>query len=86
METNDRLTIREEYRCYGYTLIVLVKELQEKLDEGWDTACGGDQIKLFRDRVETDKEYNNRLKFEEREKQNRLKQYKELRKEFGDLV
>lgn len=84
MDTNDRLTIREEYRCYGYTLSMLVKELQEKLDEGWEYT-GSSRIKLFRTREETDKEYKNRLKFEELEKQNRLKQYKKLREEFGDL-
>lgn len=84
MDTNDRLTIKEEEWFYpGGDLSKIIKDLQEKLNDGWQKAdC---EVQLFRTREETDKEYKNRLKFEEREKQNRLKQYKKLREEFGDL-
>ena len=81
----SRLTINEDEWLYAEgNLSKVIEDLQEKLDDGWQKACG--EIKLFRIREETDKEYTNRLEVEELEKQVRLKQYKELRKEFGDLV
>jgi hypothetical protein len=81
----SKLTIKEDEWLYPEgNLSKVIKDLQEKLDDGWQKACC--EIQLFRTREETDKEYTNRLEVEEREKQVRLRHYKELRKEFGDLV
>lgn len=85
MDTNDRLKIKEEEWFYsGGDLSKIIKDLQEKLNEGWQRAdC---EVQLFRTREENDEEYANRLALEDRRKQDRLKQYKKLREEFGDLV
>lgn len=85
MDTNDRLLIEEEEWFYeSGDLSLVIKKLQDKLESGWQTAYG--EYQLFRSREENDQEYKIRLEREESRKQDRLRQYKELRKEFGDLV
>ena len=67
----------------------VISMLQEYKTEGWtDIVCEyhGDYKEQYvsRQRLETDKEYNARIKLEEKFKETRRKQYEDLKKEFGD--
>lgn len=67
----------------------MISQLQEWKNEGWeglDSDCRYDLTfyELYKHRLETDQEYRMRMYQEELYKENRRKQYEELKKEFGN--
>jgi hypothetical protein len=57
-------------------------------DAGWTNISSdwdnGDHYYICKYRLETDEEYNDRLKEREQEVENRRALYEDLKKEFGD--
>jgi hypothetical protein len=77
------------------TLEEVMTKLQDWKNEGWeglewscDYQFDSTYYELYRNRLETDREYNLRMSneklMEERAEAHRRKQYEELRKEFGN--
>jgi len=68
----------------------VISMLQKYKEEGWtDITCdyyGPDdrEFHVSKERLETDEEYNTRIKLEEQNKTYRRKCYEDLKKEFGD--
>jgi hypothetical protein len=76
----------------------IISTLQSNLDDGWEgidvESIGYDgavEYYLYRHRLETDKEYEKRMKELEKERERKLKakeerrlQYEKLKAEFGD--
>ena len=71
----------------------MISQLQDWKNEGWE-GLDSDYVydvncyELYRNRLETDEEYNERMSQEklikERDEAKRRKQYEQLRKEFGN--
>jgi hypothetical protein len=68
----------------------MISQLQDWKNEGWEGIAEEDYIfiELYKNRLETDEEYNLRMFQEQRAKERaeaqRRKQYEELREEFGN--
>ena len=67
----------------------VISMLQKSKEEGWtDITCNDyedyKKYYLSKERLETDEEYNARIKLEEQNKTYRRKCYEDLKKEFGD--
>jgi hypothetical protein len=91
--TAERITIKEKKDFYWYgefdgKLDILISTLQKCKEDGWEGIdydyYEGEKIYfLYKTRLETDEEYEKRMKQEEERKENRRKQYEQLKKEFG---
>lgn len=66
----------------------LINTLHHYEDAGWTNISSdwdnGDHYYICKYRLETDEEYNTRLKEREQEVENRRALYEDLKKEFGD--
>ena len=66
----------------------MISQLQDWKNEGWEGVDDAIYIGLYKHRLETDREYNQRMSneklMEERAEAQRRKQYEELREEFGN--
>lgn len=67
----------------------VISQLQTWKEEGWegldvDYYYESTTYNLYKSRLETDAEYQRRIQQEEHYKENRRKQYEQLKKEFGD--
>jgi hypothetical protein len=81
---------KKHHDVYYGKLDGIISSLQKALEQGWEGIDydydydGHKEYYLYRTRIETDEEYEKRMKVEEKRKENRRKQYEELRKEFGN--
>lgn len=91
--TTERIKIQEkgpEFFCSGSidslisTLQILKEKGWEKIDYEYEYYDGGREYYAYRTRFETDEEYAKRMGLEADSKNQRRKQYEQLRKEFGD--
>lgn len=98
----EKIQVVETKRFWGGdfegTLASIISSLQSELDDGWEGIeiqsigyDGAAEYYLYKHRLETDKEYEKRMKLLEKEKQQKLKQkekrhkeYLKLKKEFGN--
>jgi hypothetical protein len=90
----ERITIKEKKDFYWYgefdgSIDKLIFILQKCKEEGWeyidyDYSGGEKEYYLYKTRLETDEEYEKRMKHEEQQKENRRKQFEQLKKEFGN--
>ena len=66
----------------------MISQLQDWKNDGWDVVDDAIYIELYKNRLETDEEYNHRMSNEklmkERDEAQRRKQYEQLREEFGN--
>ena len=93
MGTRSRITIKERKDFYLYgefdsKLDILISVLQKCKKDGWegidyDYYDGEKEYYLYKTRLETDEEYEKRMELEEQQKENRRKQFEQLKKEFG---
>jgi hypothetical protein len=96
-----KIQVKETRRYWGDfegSLESIISSLQSDLDDGWEgievESIGYDgavEYYLYKHRLETDKEYEKRMKLLEKEKEKQLKakerrrkEYEKLRKEFED--
>lgn len=91
--TTERITITEkgpELFCSGSidSVISVLQTLKEKgwekIDYEYEYYDGGKEYYVYRTRLETDEEYAKRMGLEADRKNQRRKQYEQLRKEFGN--
>jgi hypothetical protein len=93
--TTERIKTQEKKDFYWYgdfstSIDNLISVLQECKKDGWEGIDydydynGGKEYYLYRTRIETDEEYEKRMKEEEQRKENRRMQYEKLKKEFGN--
>ena len=90
---------RREIRKNGYSLDFegplddIINILLKAKEEGWNGIeqkyyRGDREYIVYQSRLETDEEYNSRIekiqKMEERAKEERRKEYEQLKKEFGE--
>lgn len=97
----EKIQVEETQKYWGDfegSLESIISSLQSDLDDGWEGITtesigydGGVEYYLYKHRLETDKEYEKRMKVLEKEKEQKLKQkekrrkeYEKLKKEFGD--
>jgi hypothetical protein len=97
----EKIQVEEVQKYWGDfdgSLESIISSLQSDLDDGWEGIYaktigydGAVDYYLYKHRLETDKEYENRMKLLEKEKQRKLKQkekrrkeYEKLKKEFGN--
>jgi hypothetical protein len=89
--TIKRIQVKETQKYYGDfdgTLEDIISSLQAELDAGWaglESEYDYDNQKeyyLYKERLETDEEYNLRMSEEQSWKEHRRKQYEQLKKEF----
>lgn len=66
----------------------MISQLQDWKNDGWDVVDDAIYIGLYKNRLETDEEYDHRMSNEklmkERDEAQRRKQYEQLREEFGN--
>ena len=66
----------------------MISQLQDWKNDGWGVVDDAIYIGIYRNKLESDEEYNHRMSneklMEERAKARRRKQYEELREEFGN--
>ena len=100
-----KIQVKETKRYWGDfegSLESIISQLQSELDEGWEGIeteyerdygdCHDHEVfYLYKHRLETDKEYEKRMKLLEEENRKKVKekekrriQYEMLKKEFGD--
>lgn len=92
--TKEKIQIKEKKDFYWYGEIDgkiddIISTLQKCKEDGWegidyDYYDGGREYYVYRTRIETDEEYEKRVGVEEQWKENRRKQYEQLKKEFGE--
>lgn len=97
----EKIQVKQYKRYWGDfdgSLESIISSLQSELDDGWEGIeikyerdYGAVEYYLYKHRLETDKEYEKRMKLLEKEKEQKLKQkekrriqYEKLKKEFGD--
>ena len=90
-----RIQVKETERYWGDfegSLESIISSLQSDLDDGWEgievESIGYDgavEYYLYKHRLETDKEYEKRMKLLEKEKEQKLKQKEKRRKEYEKL-
>ncbi len=76
------------YGEFDSKLDILISVLQKCKKDGWegidyDYYDGEKEYYLYKTRLETDEEYEKRMELEEQQKENRRKQFEQLKKEFG---
>lgn len=91
--TKKKIQIKEKKDFYWYgeldgKIDDIISTLQKCKEDGWegidyDYYDGGREYYVYRTRIETDEEYEKRVGVEEQWKENRRKQYEQLKKEFG---
>ena len=100
-----KIRVRETQKYWGEfegSLESIIHSLQSELDDGWEgvemeyerdygSFCPHEAYYLYKHRLETDKEYEKRMKGLEKKKaaklsakEKRRKQYEQLREEFGN--
>ena len=66
----------------------MISQLQDWKNDGWEGVDDDIFIELYKNRLETDEEYNHRMSneklMEERAEAQRRKQYEQLKREFGN--
>jgi hypothetical protein len=92
--TTERIKVQERGPEIGYyfcgsigSLIFVLQKFKKDGWEGIDYDYSYDIQKEYyvcRTRLETDEEYAKRMEIEENQKDYRLKQYEQLKKEFGN--
>ena len=95
----DRKQVKEKecvMDCYATRdLSDFIKNLQELHSEGWETVEIDKEnypydnndyyyLKVSKTRLENDEEYNKRIDEENEWKENRKREYEQLKKEFGE--
>ena len=98
----NRIQVKGTKRYWGDfegSLESIISSLQSELDDGWEGidmeveqwSQEHEVPYLYKQRLETDKEYEKRMKLLEKEKAEKLKakerrrkEYEKLKKEFGD--
>jgi hypothetical protein len=87
----DRIMVKEtldvDERTLASNLQDVIDSLKYYQSQGWQglqvNYCGDYMgFELYKERPETDTEYNNRLKSEKLSKERRRQKYEELKKEF----
>ena len=73
---------RAQFDCPPRKLYSFKKDGWEGID--YDYCEGERKYYLYQTRIENDEEYEKRVKQEEQRKENRRKQYEQLKKEFGE--
>jgi hypothetical protein len=91
----EKIQVKETERYWGDfegSLESIISSLQSDLDDGWEgievESIGYDgavEYYLYKHRLETDKEYEKRMKLLEKEKEQKLKQKEKRRKEYEKL-
>jgi len=90
----ERKKIKEKKDFYWYgefdtSIDNLISTLQKCKEDGWEGIdydyCDGDkEYLLYKERLETDEEYEKRMKQKQQQKEYRRQQFEQLKKEFGE--
>lgn len=91
----ERITTKEKkdfhwYGSFETKIDSIISSLQRCKEDGWEGIDydydydGKKEYYLYRNRIETDEEYEKRMKEEELQKEYRRMQFEQLKKEFGE--
>jgi len=91
MTTSFKIQVKETERFWDDfqgPLEKIISLLQSELDDGWEgiemenRGYDGVEYYVYKHRLETDKEYERRIKSLKKREEKRRKEYEELKKEF----